>query len=84
MEPKTDMARVKTATNQRSVPDGDVMIRRVRGPQQGQNVYLGLVKSGRIYTTDVETAVILTGKDGEFEVLPEFVDEVEAARKAAK
>ena len=86
MEPKkgSEESTVTVRSSSRSVPAGDVMIKRVRGPQQGQNVFLGMVKTGRIYTVDLATAVILTGKDGEFEALPEFADEIEAAREAAR
>ncbi len=66
------------------IPAGDVLIRRVRGPAQATNVYLGLVRTGRIYCTDIETAAVLCGAGGEFEPLAEHVAEVEAAKAKTK
>ncbi len=66
------------------IPDGCVVIKRARGPQQAQNGLIGMVHLGGIYTVDVAMAVTLTEKGGEFDALPEFADEVEAARKAAR
>lgn len=65
------------------IPEGDVLIRRVRGPAQATNVYLGLVRTGRIYCTDVETAVVLCGEGGEFEPEPAYRAQVEARKQAA-
>ncbi len=65
-----------------ALPPGDVMLRKVKGPN-GTHEWLGHVQHGRVYVCGARAAVrIIAG--GEFEVLPEYEADVKAAADELK
>jgi len=66
------------------LPAGDVMIRKVR-PPDGTNPILGMVKINRAYSCSAADALrLIDCPSPEFEVLPEYHDDIDQRRREAK
>lgn len=64
------------------LPKGDVLLRKVKG-SDGTHHWLGYVKVGRVYTCGARAAVYLI-EGGEFQVFPEYADDVAQAIREKK
>jgi len=75
-----------TAGDRLTVPDGDVLVRYVKGPAEGQNHFVGLARLGRIYTVDeIAAAEACFSKSPGFElVYPDDRTRIEAAWRKAQ